>query len=826
MVNLAVERPGFRRRYGVNVVADPIAQAGRRTPSLAHALTSFVGRADAIDKVSDLLAKYRLVTVTGPGGVGKTRLADEVVKRVADRFADGVWIVELAGVQDPALVPAMAATALGLQQPAGVTIVDALAARLSRQQVLLVLDNCEHVLDAAAQLCASLLPSADDIRILVTSREPLGLPSEARYRLPPLALPSQSAPGEAVQAEAVTLFIERARQLDPDLLLDGDAGVVVERLVQRLDGMPLAIELAAARVEAIGLAELFARLDDRFRLLVNANRAASARQRSLEATIDWSYRLLRGGEQHVFRFLSVFPGPFTLDAAEAVAGTDTGAAVLRLVDCSLLTPPRTGPDGRSRYSMLETLRGYGLRRLREAREEHAAASALAAHALAVAECAATQMAVRAGELPAARWLDAEDAAVHQGLAWTLDHDPPAALRLALALAPWWLVRARWAEGYALLQRAAEQIGTGADGWYTAQVWLGRLSLGTLNFATFLGHYSTVVDGLRGSAPSINLVEGLIGRSRALRNMGSLQEAAAEAGTALELARRLGYAGGEADALLELSFISSYADQGEDSVAWARQARLVDPDRVPGWCVRKVWLLLPWTLVASGQLDGAQELSEEVLAQARAAGDLGMQADALYLMSMLASKTGRLTEAGAYLRESAELAVYQGYPLRLIDIVDEAGFLCAATGRYADAVALWSAMVVQNEATGIADTAEGEHRREQPLHEARQALGERQFQVAKDRGAAMTLAAAVEFAVMTTGENVQAPGQAPAALGNLSARERELVALVAQGRTDAEIAEKLFISVSTVRTHLDRIRDKSGCRRRADLTRLALREGII
>lgn len=249
-----------------------------------------------------LLAEYRLVTVTGPGGVGKTRLAGEVVRRVADRFADGVCIVELAAVQDPALVPATAATMLGLQQAAGVPIVDALAARLSRQQLLLVLDNCEHMLDAAAQFCQSLLLSVDDIRILATSREPLGLSEEARYRLPPLGLPHQNVPGQAIQAEAVTLFMERARQLNPDLSLKSEAAVV-ERLVQRLDGMPLAIELAAARVEALGLSELLDRLDDRFRLLVSANRAASARQRSLEATVDWSYRLLTGVEQHAFRFL-------------------------------------------------------------------------------------------------------------------------------------------------------------------------------------------------------------------------------------------------------------------------------------------------------------------------------------------------------------------------------------------------------------------------------------------------------------------------------------------------------------------------------------------
>ena len=164
-----------------------------------------------------------------------------------------------------------------------------------------------------------------------------------------------------------------------------------------------------------------------------------------------------------------------------MAGTDAGPAVLRLVDCSLLVPPGTGPDGRSRYLMLETLRGYGMSRLREAGEEQVAAAALAVHALDVAEHAAAQMAVRGGELPAALWLDAEDAAVHQGLAWALDHDPSAALRLAVALAPWWLVRGRWVQGYGLLQRAVEQTGPGAGVWYSALLWLGQLACGTFDY---------------------------------------------------------------------------------------------------------------------------------------------------------------------------------------------------------------------------------------------------------------------------------------------------------------------------------------------------------
>jgi predicted ATPase len=308
------------------VAADATSEPAARFHGLRPAVTSFVGRSGAVDAVAGLLGKYRLVTVTGPGGMGKTRLADEVARQVAERFADGVWGVELATISEPGLVPAAAATVLGLRQAPGMSVMEALGAHLARQQLLLVLDNCEHVLEAAAQFCAQVLRSADDVRILATSREPLGLPGEARYRLPPLALPDRGSPGDTVASAAVALFVDRARQLDPHFTLDDESGAVVARLVARLDGLPLAIELAAARAEALGLAELLGRLDDRFRLLVSAHRGAAARQRSLEATFYWSYQLLSESEQLVLRRLSVFPGAFTMDAAMAVAGSDAGPA--------------------------------------------------------------------------------------------------------------------------------------------------------------------------------------------------------------------------------------------------------------------------------------------------------------------------------------------------------------------------------------------------------------------------------------------------------------------------------------------------------------------
>jgi non-specific serine/threonine protein kinase len=304
-----------------------------------------------------------------------------VAKQVAGRFADGVWLAELAAVRDPAQVAAAVAAALGIRDLPVVAAADALADLLARRQLLLVLDNCEHVIGAAAELCGRLLLGADDVRVLATSREALRIAGEVRYRLAPLTLPDPDNPADPDGSEAVALFADRARRADASFALDRGTA----RLVARLDGMPLAIELAAARVEALGVAQLLDRIDDRFTLLEEGDRLAAGRQRSLAAAVEWSYRLLDELQRRVFRAVSVFPGPFTLEGAEAVAGAGSGPAVLHLVDCSLLVPPRAGPDGRSRYVMLETLRAYGAGLRAEAGEDDAVTAALAAYALRVAE---------------------------------------------------------------------------------------------------------------------------------------------------------------------------------------------------------------------------------------------------------------------------------------------------------------------------------------------------------------------------------------------------------------------------------------------------------
>ena len=282
------------------------------------------------------------------------------------------------------------------------------------------------------------------MRVLATSREPLAVAGEARYRLGPLTLPGPGEPGDGGGSEAVALFADRARSADAHFALDEQTAAGVARLVARLDGMPLAIELAAARVEALGVGELLDRLDDRFALLAGADRLAPPRQRSLAATVEWSYRLLDepgsgcSGRCRCSRARSRWRPP------RRWPGEAAGPAVLHLVDCSLLVPPRPGPDGRARYLMLETLRAYGARLLAEAGEQDEAAAALAGYALGVAEQAEAGLQTTAGELAAARWLDAEDATMRQALAWAVDHDPDGALRLVTALELWWALRGRLA----------------------------------------------------------------------------------------------------------------------------------------------------------------------------------------------------------------------------------------------------------------------------------------------------------------------------------------------------------------------------------------------
>jgi predicted ATPase/DNA-binding CsgD family transcriptional regulator len=783
-------------------------------------LTSFVGRAGAVREVAGLLEEYRLLTVTGPGGVGKTRLAGEVARQVAARFADGAWLAELAPVQDEAQVAAVVAAALGVREQPGVPAAEAVARVLVRQQVLLVLDNCEHVIGAAAELCAGLLAGCDDVRVLATSREPLAVAGEARYRLGPLTLPGPDGTEDGGGSEAVALFTDRARSADPHFALDEQAAAGVARLVARLDGMPLAIELAAARVEALGVGQLLDRLDDRFALLAGADRLAASRQRSLAATVEWSYQLLGEQERRVFRAVSVFPGPFTLEAAEAVAGQDAAATVLRLVDCSLLVPPRAGPDGRARYSMLETLRAYGTRLLAAAGEQDQAAAALAGWAVETAEQAAAGLQTKTGEAGAARWLDAEDAAMRQVLSWAMGRDRETALRLAGALDSWWILRGRLPGLYPLLAELAGYAEPGSDRWCSVQFWAGWAAWSSSDAAGALEVFTALRDAVAGQPPSRALADALAGRSLALGLLGRDPEAVEDARCALAVARELGYPLGEVRALLHLAFAAAAVDDVDEAVRLARQAEQF-PGEVPPSIARQCSMAVTEVLIQAGDFAAAEPVCAPALAASRDAGDLWNLPDLLYRMALLDLRADRAGDAAAHLREAIRLALRAGTwnP----GYLDYCGHLCAATGRYPEAVTAWAAYAAL---ISHVDWPGDARNRQEPLRAACQALGPEQVRAAEERGAAMSWAVAAEYTLMLTED--PGPRQAPAAagLGGLSARERQLVTLVAQGRTDAQIASDLFISIRTVRSHLDRIRDKTGCRRRADLTRLALAESLV
>ena len=791
--------------------------AGPDVHGFSPALTSFVGRTGAVRDVADLLGAGRLVTVLGPGGVGKTRLVGEVARQVAARYADGVWLAELAAITDPGRVPAAVAAALGVPDRPGIPVTDTLTAALARQQLLIVLDNCEQVIAAVAELCGTLLPAADDVRVLATSREPVGLAGETRYRLAPLAVPE---PGhEADGSEAMALFSDRARQADPRFRLDRESGPLVAQLVRRLDGLPLALELAAARVDSLGLPQLLDRLDARLSLLIGADRLAAARHQSLAATVDWSYQLLTEAEQRVFRQLSVFPGPFTLEGAQAVAGTGAEVAVLRLVDCSLVAPPSTGRDGRSRYLLLDTLRAYGAGQLDDAGEQSAAQAALARYAVGLAEQAAAAMRTSPGEPAAVRWLDTEDATLRRALDWALGHAPDIAVRLVVALGPWWYIRGQLAGVLSLLRAVAGQAEAPGDLWCAVQYLVGQA--GHLNGDFTLARDSaTAIIEVADRAPWPLLADALASRAAALANMNQISAGLDDAYRAVTLARELGYQAGEALALTNLSLTAYYGGDLETALAQAGQAARIDPAIIPGWIARRASLFLTMFLTETGDWPAAEQSCTDALARAHEAGDRLSETYCLGLLADLDLQAGRIAEACRHLRESLELSTRIGDPIGLLNNLDRAALLCAATQRWAEAAALWGAAVARSHDHDLLDVPQDARRREEASRPAREALGAAAFQAAEERGAAMTLATAAELAAMIAVADTS--GEA----GVLSPRERELVALIARGRTDAQIAAELFISVRTVRSHLDRIRDKTGYRRRADLTRLALAEGLV
>jgi predicted ATPase/DNA-binding SARP family transcriptional activator len=609
-------------------------------------LTSFVGRRAELQDARKLLARSRLLTLTGAGGCGKTRLALEAAGALLGDFPDGVWLAELETVTDPALVSQTLAAAVGIREDASLGVgggentrplTGKLIDYLRGKQLLVVLDNCEHLIEACARFAADVLRAAPRVRFLVTSRERLGVPGEVLFPVPPLSLPGprQVSPDELARSDAVRLFMDRASGVRPAFALDADTAPAVCHICRRLDGIPLAIELAAARVRMLPAAEIAARLNDHFDLLASGNRTALPRHRTLRAAIDWSYELAAGPERELFGRLSVFTGGFTLAAAEEVCedGDAGRAGVLdllsRLVDQSLVVP---GDGENARFRMLETLRHYAAERLTESGTAERLRRRHAEYYVRLAEHAEPLL---RGPRQAVwlRRLEADHDNVSAAINWSLRQDPEVAVRLCSALAYFWLIGRHRSE---VRRRLAE-----------------------------------AVDAARGASPA-SRARALAWAAQLANLEGRRDQALSHAREAHELAKDVGdpWWLAMSEMILGLT-LGLRADDGQASelleVAHARFGQLGDE-----WGAALATMLLGYVSVFSARYERAAALARRGLEGFRVAGDQWGQTMALELLGLLARRQGAYDDAVAVYEEALGVA-------RDLGLRDEVPFLLCDLG---------------------------------------------------------------------------------------------------------------------------------------------------
>jgi predicted ATPase/DNA-binding SARP family transcriptional activator len=597
-------------------------------PPLPLQLTSFVGREREIADVRRHLGGTRLLTLTGAGGSGKTRLALEVVRRVAGECADGIAWVELAPLTEPDLLPQQVVAALGIREEGGCSATESLLRFLRDRSLLLVVDNCEHLADACAALTDTLLRGCPAVRVLATSREALGVAGERAYLVPPLSMPEPSlvAPEQLAGVEAIQLFVTRARDVLPSFALTESNAAAVAHLCRRLDGIPLALELAAARVKVLTPQQIGERLDDVFALLGSGSRTALPRHRTLRATIDWSFQLLGAPEQRLLRRLSVFSGGFTLDAAEAVCADDAPGAgevldlLARLVDRSMVAVHEQGSA--ARYRLLETVRQYARERLREAGDE----VVLRRHAeyfTRLAEETRVELERAGSGAPVAR-LGVEQDNLRAALHWSLTrrNDPGLAVLLVSALWRYWFHANLWSEG---------------SGWCEAM-------LAAVPERAPSAEWTRVLSGAG--------VLAYLARDTA-RGRGWLEEA-----------DRTSHALGDPGLMAMTSYRLAhlYADLGEAGPALARAEEAVRHGRAGG----EPWLLaetLVYALAFVHRVQGRPELAEQALAEAERvarAADAGMALTEAHIgQFLLALPRGDLAKAELHARGAYEAARRMG-----------------------------------------------------------------------------------------------------------------------------------------------------------------------
>ena len=847
----------------------------RLAGNLPHFTSSFVGRGDEIGELTRLLAGARLLTLTGVGGSGKTRLAREVAAALEGHFPEGTWWVELAPLNDGGLVPRAAAQALGVREQTGFPLTSTLAGHLLGRRALLILDNCEHVIAAAAELADRLLRTCPEVRILATSREALTLPGEVTFPVLPLALPDlRRLPAPSVLAgfAAIRLFIERAGAVSPGFALTSENAGTVALLCHRLDGLPLAIELAASRLRAMPLDEVTRRLDDRLGLLAGAARGTLPRQQTLRATIVWSYDLLTEPERTLFRRLSVFAGGWTLDAAEAVCGgthqRETTDLLEQLVAKSLvLFDPAAG-----RYRFLETVREYALERLVELGEADRIRHRHRDYFLALAQRAQPQLRGADQHVWLGR-LGAEHENLRAALEWcALTGDEAALLRLAAALWRFWNVLGYWSEGQQWLDRAVEAgpepdsaayaaaaFGAGVLAWY-------RYNHARAAALLEASHAQAVRLGDRRLEADVLRQQALVAAS-----LGAHARARTLAGESLRRFEELGDKWGMAAAARVLMFHNSgsirYASDrldlalarrlAERSLALARELNdrrgigfsqfgLVAVAREEGdwntmgerareglavlqeigdrYGIQAALADLATVSRQTGDLLRAQELADESLAVAQEIGDSMAIASVKHLQGLIALDMGDPAAAEALIRE----ALLGAHTAKNISVFASAlqglAQVAAVRKRWKRAALLLAGAEAARRDAGIVTFQPERTELNRLLQVVQAALGPAVFGATQQKAAAMPRQEMVGSALTDAGPvrgHEAAHPKAP-----LTEREQEVAVLVARGHANREIASALFISERTVESHIQHILNKLGARSRAQIAAWVVARSLV
>lgn len=684
-------------------------------------LSSFVGRIAELAQLKRLLQSsdqanaeaVRLITLTGPGGSGKTRLAVQVATDLLDAFPDGVWWVELASLSDGVHTATAVAKTLGVRESPDEPLLDTLSAFVRPRRLLLLLDNCEHVITACAELAGALLSHCPNLQIMTTSRQALGLIGEQTFTVQPLPVPrlARWRPIDSLlNFEGIRLFVDRARAVDPGFTLTPENAPAVMQIAVRLDGIPLAIELAAMWLKTLTAEELASRLDDRFTLLTLGSRTAPPRHQTLRAVLDWSYDLLPESEQALLRRLSVFAGGCTAETARAVAdAAPAGSTALvnllhRLVDKSLLVAQHSG--GHTRYLMLETIRAYAREKLQAAGEAEAARDRHLALFTTSAEEA--EIALR-GPQQAERleWLDRELDNIRAALEWALVRDVPRGMRLAGSLVWFWNLRGHWREGPAwllrLLAQPDAQIATPAR----AKALVAAASLifwGENDYATARNFLEEAIAIYRGLSPPDRwaLADALALYGELLNSLREPVAARVVLGESLTLSESLGESGEWVAAWAWMSLADTDTSPSlrreylERSAALFR--RLGDRAQLPVVLARLAWFHLE-----QGEHDAAAACARESIALTEQIGDVMGAAWMLKLTGDLAKSRAAHGEAIAAYQDAYERFSRLGSKVGLADTLSGLGMALLAQGRREEARAVWSEALVLYEQMYVIDS---------------------------------------------------------------------------------------------------------------------------